>query len=193
MEKFKKAIESFDLANSQDPNKEIWEGRGYPKELLYAQRMTQWLERLAPNASEALRLAVRAQHLCRWMIPRNQYHMNRAGYLKWRTTLYEFHAQKTGKILAEVGYTQPMIQRVQELLRQKEIKSDPEMQLLEDVICLVFLESYFDNFLKKHEKEKVISIVNKTWKKMSPQAQTAALCLNLPSQARALIEKAITI
>lgn len=178
-----KAIEAFDHANSHDPK---------GQELLYAQRMTHWLERLAPEASDALRLAARSQHLCRWMIPRTQYPEGRAGYIKWRTTLYEFHAQKAGEILEKIGCDRETIAQVQELLRKKDIKTNPQMQLLEDVICLVFLENYFAEFSQKHPEEKIISIVQKTWKKMSSAGHQAALTLPVSSQVRALIEKALS-
>lgn len=180
---FQKAIEAFDQANSQDPK---------GQELLYAQRMTHWLERLEPEASEALRLAARSQHLRRWMIPRTQYPEGRVGYIKWRTTLYEFHAQKAGEILEKVGCDRETIAQVQELLRKKDIKTNPQMQLLEDVICLVFLENYFAEFSQKHPEEKIISIVQKTWKKMSSVGHQAALTLPMSSQVRALIQKALS-
>ncbi len=181
-ERFQKAIEAFDQANSHDPK---------GQEVLYAQRMTHWLERLAPEASEVLRLAARSQHLCRWMIPRSQYPVGRVGYLKWRTTLYEFHAQKAGEILEKAGYEREAIAQVQELLRKKDIKTNLQMQVLEDVICLVFLENYFAEFAQKHPEEKIISIVQKTWKKMSPAGHQAALTLPMSGEVRALIEKAL--
>src|SRR5262245_41082033 len=142
-QRFQAAIARFDAANAEDPNKERFQGREYPKELLYAERMTAWLERLAPDASEALQLAVRSQHLCRWKIPRDQYPRDRTGYLRWRTDLQKFHAEQAGNILHEVGYDETLIARVQSLLRKQRLKQDPETQTLEDVACLVFLESYF--------------------------------------------------
>jgi hypothetical protein len=153
--------------------------------------MTGWLERLAPEASEPLRLAIRAQHLCRWTIPRSQYPMDRRGYHQWRTHLARFHAEKAGEILCEVGYDAATIARVQALLRKEGLKSDPETQLLEDVACLVFLESYFADFSRQHDEEKLITILRRTWLKMSPRGHQAALALDLPLEARALIEKAL--
>ncbi|MBI1977066.1 MAG: DUF4202 domain-containing protein [Candidatus Omnitrophica bacterium] len=181
-ERFQQTIEKFDQANSQDPN---------GKELLYAQRMSQWLERLEPTASEAVQLAARSQHIRRWEIPRTNYPKTRAGYLQWRTTLYEFHAQKAGAILKEAGYDPRTIERVQTLLRKKNIKTDPDMQLLEDVICLVFLENYFAEFSKQHEEQKIIEIVRKTWNKMSPRGQQAALQLKISPETLILVEKAL--
>jgi hypothetical protein len=190
-QRFEAAIRRFDDANRADPNREVFEGREHPRELLYAQRMTHWLDRLDPEASEPLRLAARSQHLCRWQIPRNEYPMDRAGYYRWRTRLYAFHAEKAGEILREVGYDAATVDRVQELLKKLRIKSDPEMQLLEDVICLVFLENYFADFSHQHDEAKLITILQKTWRKMSPQGQQAALQLPLSGEARALVEKAL--
>ena len=189
--RFDAAIERFDAANAADPNSEAFEGHTYPKELLYAQRMSAWLDKLAPNASEALRLAVRCQHIQRWHIARRDFPMDRRGYLRWRTTLAKFHATTAGDILREVGYDEETISRVQTLLRKEGLKRDAEVQCLEDVACLVFLESYFADFATRHEPDKVIDIVRKTWKKMSPQGHAAALALKLSSEAQALVAKAL--
>ncbi len=189
--RFQQAIRKIDHENNQDPNREIFKGREYPKEFLYAQRMTGWLEKLAPDASEALQLAARSQHICRWIIPRDEYPMDRKGYLLWRTELKKFHSQKTGDILEECGYDGPTIQRVQSLILKEKMKIDPQSQLLEDVICLVFLESYFDDFSHKHQEEKVISIIRKTWKKMSELGHQEALKLQLPPEADQIMSKAL--
>lgn len=190
-ERFKHAVSRFDEENSKDPNKEIIDGREYAKELLYARRMSGWLEKLQPDASEALKLAARSQHIRRWEIPRSKYPKNRAGYLDWRTTLYSFHAEKSGEILKEAGYDVETIARVQTLLRKQNIKTDADMQTLEDVICLVFLENYFAEFSKQHDAQKMINILRKTWRKMSPKGQSAALTINFTDDARSLIEKAL--
>ena len=181
--RYETAIERFDALNARDPN---------GKEVLYAQRMTQWLARLEPGASEAVQLAARAQHLMRWSIPRTDYPKDRAGYLKWRTTLYDFHATKAAEVLRDVGYDEPTIARVQSLIRKEKIKTDPEMQLLEDVICLVFLENYFADFAKDHDEEKLVRIIQRTWKKMSPRGHQAAMTLDLPRRERKIIEKALS-
>jgi hypothetical protein len=189
--RFNEAIARFDAANAQDPNKETVDGVEHPKELLYARRMSAWLERLAPDASEALRLAARCQHIRRWTIPRSHYPMDRAGYKQWRTELAKFHARTAGEILEEVGYDQETIRRVQGLLRKERLKLDPETQLLEDVICLVFLENYFADFARQHDEEKLIGVLRKTWRKMSPRGHEAALTLELPTNARGLVERAL--
>ena len=194
--RFDAAIAAFDEANGEDPNLVVDHGATYPKELLYARQMTRWLDRLVPDASEALRLAARCQHIRRWKIPRGDYPMDRAGYLKWRTELKHFHARLAGEILAHVGYddgtiADGTIARVQSLLRKEKLKRDPESQQLEDVVCLVFLENHLVDFAERHAEEKVVDIVRKTWIKMSPAGHEAALALELPPEARALIEKAL--
>jgi hypothetical protein len=180
---FKTALDLIDAANVLDPAN---------KELLYSQRMSNWLNRIEPAASTALKLAARAQHLRRWVIPRSDYPNDRIGYLTWRTTLYKFHADEAAKILQRAGYDQPTIERVATLIRKERIKSDPEAQTLEDVICLVFLENYFADFAAAHDDEKVIGILRKTWKKMSDRGQTLALNLPMPPAARELLERAIS-
>jgi hypothetical protein len=190
-ERFLAAIDRFDAANREDPNHEVYQGQDYPRELLYAQRMSRCVERLAPDASEAVRLAARSQHIRRWEIPRGQYALDRRGYHRWRTTLYGFHAAVAGRILHEVGYDDATVRRVEDLLSKKGLKTDPEMQLLEDVICLVFLEYYVSGFARQKDEAAMITIVRKTWQKMSERGQQAALELPLSPADRALIEKAL--
>ncbi|MCW5515682.1 DUF4202 domain-containing protein [Muriicola sp. Z0-33] len=189
-DKLGQAFRLFDLANSADPNSEDYQGESYPKEVLYAMRMTEKLKAFAPNASESLQLAARCQHICRWEISRDAYEMNRTGYLKWRQALKKFHAQKASEILTEVGYSENLIREVCILLEKKQMKKNPDSQTLEDVICLVFLQYYFDPFAQKHEENKTIDILQKTWRKMSEQGQEAALSLPLSQEAIHLIKKA---
>lgn len=189
--KLQRAFELFDLANEQDPNKELFQGKSYSKEVLYAMRMTEKLNKFQPDASEYLKLTARCQHICRWEIPRESYEMNRVGYLKWRQDLKKFHAEKASGILKEVGYDQNTIDKVAFLLEKKQLKKNEETQALEDVICLVFLEFYFEPFIEKHSEEKLIDILQKTWRKMSEKGHQAALKLPLPKGALALIGKAL--
>lgn len=182
-ERFDAALEKIDAANAADPN---------GSEILYSHRMTDWLNRMYPDASEALRLAARAQHIRRWEIPRNSFPMDRAGYHRWRTTLYTFHADAAEKILREVGYDDATIARVRSFLRKERLKTDPETQALEDVICLVFLENYFADFATEHDEEKIIVILRRTWAKMSEVGHAAALKLDLPESAQRLIERALS-
>ena len=190
-QRFQKAIHLFDELNSKDPNKEEFEGILYSKELLYAQRMTERLQLFATEASEALQLAARCQHLCRWEIPRSTFPTGRKGYNQWRSTLRSFHAEKAAAILKEAGYEDEMIENVQFLVLKKQLKKNKETQILEDVICLVFLEFYFAKFSANHEEEKVIDILQKTWRKMSEEGQQAALGLPLDEGALDLVKKAL--
>jgi hypothetical protein len=191
-EKFSKAIALFDQANSEDPTIEVFEGKEFPKEILYAQRMTQVLSQFAPNATEAVQLAARCQHICRWKSPRSSYEMNRTGYLLWRQELKKMHAKIASEILEEVGYDQDAIAKVAFLLEKKQLKRNEETQLLEDVICLVFLEFYFDPFAEKYTEEKIIDIVQKTWRKMSEAGHEAALKIPFSKDSLAVIMKALS-
>lgn len=185
------AFQKFDDANTQDPNTEVFEGTTYPKEVLYGIRMTERLNKFDPNASEALRLTARCQHICRWEIPRESYEMNREGYLRWRQELKKFHANKASSILEHVGYDDETIANVKFLLEKKQLKKNEETQALEDVICLVFLEFYFEPFAHKHEEDKTIDILQKTWRKMSTKGQDAALKLPLSKFSLDLVTKAL--
>jgi hypothetical protein len=190
-ERFKKAIEAIDAANAQDPNFLEVDSQKRPLEVVHAERRTGWIYRLAgSDASEALLLAARAQHIRRWEIPRNHYPRDRTGYLQWRNDLKRFHAEKTVEILKEVGYDDDLIERVEQLILKKRLKLDPEVQVLEDALCLVFLEQQFSEFAKK-EADKIVEIVRKTWRKMSPQGQQAALQLPMAGEDRAIIEEAL--
>jgi len=189
--RLKLAFDRFDALNAQDPHTELVEGRPEPKELIYANRMTAWLERLEPGASVALQLAARSQHLMRWHIPRETFPKDRAGYIRWRTTLYDFHADRASEVLREVGYDDATIERVRSLIRKQDLKSDAESQTLEDVICLVFLENYFADFARDHDEEKLLKILRKTWRKMSDRGHAAAMKLNLGPRELELIAKAL--
>lgn len=194
IERFKQALAKFDAANADDPNQEVFEGKSYPKELLYAQRMTAMLERFAPDAAEAVQLAVRCQHICRWKVPRNSYPMDGEGYKRWRTNLYKFHGDTAGAIMREVGYDEEIIGKVQALLRKERLKVNPDTQLLEDVVDLVFLEHYLADFVSKYnhyEEDKLLGILRKTWLKMSEKGHAAALQLNYTPEMLAVVKKAL--
>lgn len=190
-EQLTRAFELFDQANSADPNLEEFNGQSYPKQVLYAQRMTETLNEFYPDAPEALQLAARSQHICRWESPRNSYPEGRAGYLKWRADLKKFHASKAREILSEIGYQEEIIAEVEFLLQKKQLKKHENTQALEDVICLVFLQHYFEAFATKHDDEKVISILQKTWNKMSEKGHQAALKIDFTEKPAQLIAKAL--
>jgi hypothetical protein len=188
---FSGAITRLDHANADDPNRERQDGVERPKELVYGERMSEWLARIAPDASEALQLACRAQHIRRWQIPRSRYPQDRDGYRAWRGELARFHAQQVGAIMREAGYDEAMVARVGALVRKEKYKTDPEAQTLEDVACLVFLEYHLADFASHKDEAKLIAILQKTWRKMSPLGQQAALKIDIPQPLRALVEKAL--
>ena len=194
-ERFTEAIWHFDAANAEDPNWEMVDGRERPKALVYAQRLTAMLVRFAPDASEALHLAARCQHLQRWKIPRADYPMTRAGYHQWRNQLRDFHAELAGAILDEVGYEGATIARVASLIRKEALKTDAEAQALEDVVALVFLESYLADFVVEHgqyEESKLTDILTKTARKMSARGREAALNeIHLPGGLANVVRNAI--
>jgi hypothetical protein len=190
--RFETAIAIIDKKNAEDPNTYQVSGLEYPKELLYSQRMTRKLLQFDPNASKALQISARAQHICRWKIGRNEYPMDRVGYLKWREELKKMHAELTGEILVQVGFDDQFVDRVQKIILKKLIKKNEESQTLEDVICLVFLDYYFDEFAAKHTDEKIIDILKKTWVKMSDNGHAAALKIPFSDKSLALVKKAIS-
>lgn len=193
---FDKAVALIDAANNEDPNKESADGKVWPKELLYSHRMSDMLQRYLPDADEAMKLAIRAQHIQRWKSPRNAYPMDRIGYLKWRKDLYKFHAQTAADLLVQAGFRDDVIDRVKHAVAKKGIKDNPDTQLLEDVSGLVFIEHYMLPFADKHpeyDEEKWLDIIRKTWKKMSERAHQFALSggIKLPEPLVPLIQKAV--
>jgi Domain of unknown function (DUF4202) len=194
--RFHGAVERFDAANAGDPNREPdAAGVLQPRELLYARRMSEMLERFSPGASEPVQLAVRCQHIRRWEIPRDSYPRTPEGYKAWRTGLMDFHADAAATILREAGYEEETIARVRSLLRKERLKRDPETQLLEDVVALVFLEHYLEAFVAGHpeyDEAKFADILRKTWLKMSPSGREAALTVaRIPTGLRRAVERAV--
>ena len=181
----------MDEENSKDPNTEVVDGVPWPRELLYARRLTDWVLKLCPDAPEELKLAARCQHICRWMIPRDSYERTKAGYLRWRNELKKFHAQKAGEILREVGYDEEMIARVQALNLKKDFPKDPSSRVLEDALCLVFLEHQLADLAAKSTDEQMINALRKSWGKMTEQGRAEALKLEYAPQMRVLIERAL--
>ena len=193
--RFAAAIAQVDAANGLDPNRETVAGSPRPKELIYAERMSAMLARFVPDASEALKLAARCQHIERWKIPRSDCPQTRAGYQQWRATLRDFHAHRAGGILRDVGYDDATIARVRTLIRKERMKSDPEAQALEDVVALVFLESYLEGFVATHgdyEEAKFVDILQKTARKMSARGRAAALSeIAVPEALLPVVTKAL--
>jgi hypothetical protein len=189
--RFEAALRRFDAENARDPNTETAVGVVQPRELLYAQRLSDWVLRLCPDASEVLRLAARCQHLCRWEIPRSSYPMTRAGYLQWRACLKKFHAQKASDILRELGYPEAVAARVQDLNLKKHFPDDPETRVLEDALCLVFLEHQLADLAARTAEDKTINALQKSWQKMTSAARAEALKLKYGVREKALLERAL--
>jgi hypothetical protein len=191
-ERYDKAIALFDAANAQDPNLD----EGQPKELLYARRMTDMIGRYAPEAGEVAHLAVRAQHIRRWTVPRSTYPLGKPGYFAWRTGLYRFHAETAGELMRQAGYDEVTVDQVMVAVGKQDIKTNPDTQLVEDVSCLVFIEHYMVGFAGQqpdYTEEKWLGIIRKTWKKMSPAAHQFATSggIRLPDALVPLILKAV--
>jgi len=194
---YDKALALIDAANSEDPNQVSAEGKDWPKELLYSERMTDMLERYKADADDAMKLAIRAQHIQRWKSPRNAYPMDRIGYLKWRKDLYKIQADNAADLLLEAGYDDETISRLRNAVAKKNIKGNADTQLLEDVTDLVFMEHYILEFVAKHpdySEQKWIEIIQKTWHKMSANAHEFALsgAVRLPESLVPLIKKAVS-
>jgi len=179
---FDAACAAIDRANAEDPS---------GQELLYGQRMVDWARKLAPQASEELLLAVRAQHLRRWTVPRSTYPEGRTGYLKWREGLKQFHADALAAIMAEAGYAEPAIEKARRILIRKNHASDAEGQTLEDAACLVFLQFEFTAFSAKTEPDKMVDILRKSWEKMSTAAREQALGLQFGPAEMDLVKRAL--
>ena len=189
---YDKAVRLIDEAHAQDPKKIEVEGKEIPYELHYSQKMSSYLEKRAPNAPDNLRLAIRAQHLRRWEIPRDSYPMNKVGYHAWRTYLKKRQADIASQICLECGFPEGEANRVAALIRKEDLKKDEETQVLEDVACLVFLDDQFEEFEKQHDEDKIVRILQKTWGKMSDKGHELALEISMSDRARSLVEKALS-
>jgi hypothetical protein len=186
-----RAIEAFRAENARDPHTLVEGGRTRPKELVHAERLAAWVERLDPEASEALRLAGYCQHLRRWERPREDYAPGRIGYLKWRKDLSRFHADHASEILRGLGYEEDVIQAVRQINLKQGLKSNPDVQTMEDALCLSFLEHELAEFADKHPDDKVVDIIAKTWGKMSERGHQHALSLPLEGRVQALVGRAL--
>jgi len=192
-ERFLRALKRFDEENAKDLNIELANDKRWPRELLYARRLYAWVGRLDPNPSEVLLLAARSQHICRWMIPRRNYEMTRAGYIEWRNELKAFHARKASEILREVGYPDDLIDDVHALNLKKHFPREAESRILEDALCLVFLQYQFDHLAKKTSDAKMIRVLRKSWNKMTPAGRRAALKLPYSENELRLLKLALEL
>ena len=190
-DRFEKAITTFDAYNLNDPHLEQIGGTLVSKEVLYAQRMSNRLDDFYPAALIHLKLAAHCQHIGRWEIPRESYPMDRKGYLQWRNVLKTHHANLAEQILRSCRYDEDTIEKVKGLLLKKGLHSNPDTQVLEDVICLVFIEHYLDDFAEKHEPPKVVDVLRKTLKKMSPRAIESANSIPVSERIKLLLNLAL--
>lgn len=193
MDRLTRAIEAIDAANADDPNRITVRGEERPKEQAHAELATEWLRRLRPDADEALRLAVRAHHIRRWAIPRHDYPDGRAGYLRWRKALKDLHVAEVARILGGVGYDETTINRVQRLVAKQGLAAhaDDDVQLFEDILCLVFLETQLHDLAARLAPDHIVEVVRKTLPKMSDEAKAVALTLDLDPEDRAVLERAV--
>jgi hypothetical protein len=190
-DKLQQAFEAFDAYNSKDPHTETADGKIVPKELLYARRMSSKLSEYSPAAPEHIQLAARCQHIGRWEIPRNSFPMDRKGYLQWRSAEKLHHVQVAEPILQKVGYDQSTIEKVKSLLLKKELTTNDDTKLLEDVVCLVFIEHYLEEFAARHDDDKVVDILRKTIKKITPRCLEVASKLKVSERIQGLLLKAV--
>ena len=190
-DRLSRAIERIDSLNNEDPKKVTIGGETIGYELHFSRLLLAKVFSIEPNASEVCLLAARGQHLCRWESPRSSYPEGRAGYLKWRSDLKRFHADKMAEVLESEGYERETMDRVRAINLKKDLRGNTEAQVTEDALCLVFLESQFAEFRLKTTEEKMVSILKKTWGKMSDRGRTAALSLSLGEEEARLIELAL--
>ena len=191
MDRLAGALDAIDAANAGDPHTIMIDGLPRPKELAHAELMTRWVRTLDPDCSDEQLLAARAHHLRRWTIPRDSYPDGRAGYLRWRTALKRQHADDVGEILRGAGYDDDVIARVQAIVSKQGLGRDPAVQVHEDALCLVFLETQLDELAGKLGEDKTIDVLQKTAKKMSPAGLQAALGLRFAPDAAVLLERAL--
>lgn len=188
---FEKVIQLIDQAHAEDPSIELVNGESISKELLYSTRMSDCLLEFFPSASELQQIGAKCQHLKRWEVPRDTYPMGKKGYYQWRTYLYDYQAEKAAEIMNECGYSKEAVEEVKAMVAKKQVKTNSSSQLLEDVACLIFIQFYLKDFAVDYEEEKLIKIIQRTWNKMSEQAQQFALKLSLKDDVGQIIGKAL--
>lgn len=184
-----RAIDSFERVNGLDPRRQRFQGLDRPRELVFSERVSHWLLRLAPGASETVRLAAAGHTLLRWEIPRDHYPHDTAGYHAWRDATAAHSARATEALLRSVGYSDELIQRVGRLVRREDFPHDPDAQLLEDADCLAFLELKLADYLHQWDEETLARILHGTWTKMSEQARALAKPALLDPRVKHLLER----
>ncbi|MFB9865766.1 DUF4202 domain-containing protein [Vreelandella sulfidaeris] len=191
---FDQTLDAIDALHAEDPRSTtLADGTSMPQELAYAQRMSDWLNRVHDAPDEVLRLAVRAQHLQRWLVPRAEYPEGRVGYLTWRRDQGKRAGDTTAQLMREAGYSDADAEQAKAMINKKGLGRDPAVQALEDSACLVFLENYFADFSRKIDHDHMVRIVQMTWRKMSPRAHELALTLPMSETSTALVKEALGV
>jgi len=192
-ERLKLAISAFDRLNAEDPNRISDGGSERPRELVHAERLSAWIERLDPSPSLPLRLAARCQHLMRWKIPRSDFPEGRGGYHRWRRRAMEFHAEQSARVLSELGFEPAVIEAVRRINQKLEMREHPDVQTMEDALCLSFIEHELEAFAAKHPDPKLTRILRETWQKMSARGRerAAELLPGLAPRIRELVERSV--
>ncbi|NQY10473.1 MAG: DUF4202 domain-containing protein [Flavobacteriales bacterium] len=185
-------IKAFDAANSKDPKTIEINGKYIPFELAFSDRLTMWIGRLTQSPSDALLLAARCQHIERWTKPRDSYPTGKTGYLNWRSDLKIYHAERSTEILKSLDFESDLIEQVSIINQKKAIKLNEDAQLMEDALCLEFLDFQLERFSKKYDDDKLITILKKSWKKMSENGRNLALQISYSDNVLALIKIAIS-
>ena len=186
------ALDAIDAANAAAPKLIEVRGESRPKELAHAELASEWIRKLDPEASEPLLLATRAHHIRRWEVPRGNFPDGKAGYHRWRRELQKRHAEHVGRILLQQGYDEATIARVQAIVRKQGLGSDPEVQVFEDALCLVFIETQFRELGDRLGDEKLVDVTRKTIAKMSDAGIARLRELSLAEEDLALIERALS-
>ena len=187
-----RAVAAIDAVNADDPHTIVVDGQERPKEQAHAELMTAWVLRLDPAASDAQLLAARAHHLRRWSVPRSSYPDGRAGYLRWRTALKRQHAEEAAVLLLTAGYDEGTVAAVQRIVRKEGLGSDPAVQVHEDALCLVFLETQLADLVDRLGEDHSLEVIRKTATKMSPAGLAHVAGLSLRDRDRALVERALS-
>lgn len=190
-ERFAAAIAAIDAANAADPNEVTIGDVTGPKELVHGRMMSAWIAQLTPGAGEALQLAARGHHIRRWERPRSNYESGRAGYLRWRTELHDFHAAAMADILRVAGYDDAAIARVSDILHKRGLGRDAEVQSFEDALALVFIETQMHDLAARLDEATMVRALARTWRKMSDHGRDAARSIPIAPEDRALLERAI--
>ena len=191
--RLRQALDCIDEINRADPHEIQVRGEARPKELTHAAMVSAWIERLRPDADDALRIAARGHHVRRWAIPRGEYPLGRRGYLRWRQALQELHADTLEEVMTEAGYDRVVIARAQDLVRKRNLRRDPDVQALEDALCLVFLETQLGEFRTRQPDDRVAEILRKTWDKMSAEARALAVELDLAPADRRFLQRVLRL